>query len=241
MAKGSTNTDLLTSQPANEDPVIQQIFGSTSQPTKQEGRKKLGPYEWHSILVSILGVLLVVAGGMGSLGAADDLALICWHCPSTTTLSESSPCHLFITGHTHWLTDRWQMLVWYFIVFIVISLLLLLRALSWSDGGLWVAGVCVCLSVLLIWLMTRCHHILMDATWSTWDILSRDCTQDCHCMTWMGIPCTNLSVVACMHTSVCVCLSASSPSISVSSTTMFPVMNCINIPSSFGCNLKSYN
>lgn len=63
------------------------------------GMEKSGPYEWHSILVSNLGVLLVVAGGLGSLGATDDLGVICLNdCPSTTTLSESSPHHLFITG-----------------------------------------------------------------------------------------------------------------------------------------------
>lgn len=47
----------------------------------------------------------------------------------------------------------------------------------------------------------------------------------------------------CMHASVClcVCLSALSLSISVSSTTVFPVLNFINIPSSPGCNLKSYD
>lgn len=35
-------------------------------------------------LGSILGVLLVVAGGLGSLGASADFGLICWLCPGTT-------------------------------------------------------------------------------------------------------------------------------------------------------------
>lgn len=57
--------------------------------------------------VSILGVFLVVFGGLGSVGVADDLGLICWHCPSTTPLSESSPCLLRI-AQTHRLTYWWQ-------------------------------------------------------------------------------------------------------------------------------------
>lgn len=147
--------------------------------------------------VSILGVFLVVFSGLGSVGVADDLGLICWHCPSTTPLSESSPCLLSI-AQTHRLTYWWQTQSSKSLV-------------CDYKGGLWV-GQMEGTELQVTERGLECPPHTQVAPYLNHCLLIhlrhfiQDYCEDCLYMTWTGIPWTYSNVVSCMHLSACVCV-----------------------------------
>lgn len=173
------------------------------------GRKKSVPYERHYSPVSFLGVFLVVVGGLGTVGVTDDLGLICWHCPRTAPLSESSP-RLLSAAQTQWLIYRWWMPA--------SPSAILLRGLEsarWMTPGCrWLCAVPLFVRILR---RSRCHRIAAAGPVSHLRHFIPDYGEDCLYMTGTGIPCTmldcgfrhawRLSVCACVRFCVCKCVS----------------------------------
>lgn len=188
------------------------------------GRKKSVPYERHYSPVSFLGVFLVVVGGLGTVGVTDDLGLMCWHCPRTAPLSESSP-RLLSAAQTQWLIYRWWMPA--------SPSAILLRGLEsarWmTPGRRWLCAVPLSVRVLR---RSRCHRIAAAGPVSHLRLF--------YPRLWRGLPLHDWDGDS-LHdarlwfharmTSICVCVCALLCFASVFQWKDFPIFDFINVPS----------
>lgn len=184
-------------------------------------------------------------GKSGSLGwFRSHMLTLSWHNLCVWVIPLPSLCYRsdWLTERTHskvnriiHLKDIWRTTLTY------PHNLIILQALSGSHGA---AGV-----LMLLLTPSRCHH-RPDPS----ETLDPGITLSYCCCITDGdslSACTSMCMGVHTHThtrvwlhgciQVCVSLPVLSVSISVSSTTVFPVFNFINIPSSSGCNLKSHD